>query len=287
MDTDLILMITAGCAALIIIAASARLTGRRKASVQPKAGEAGPRDDNNLFEQFKRFAAAEPNNPDLWLKWGKELSAVASTAKHPNMRLHRYNEACSCFQSATEINPNLIAAWESWGQTLYAIYRLQDCEGRLTLDNAHTKFQTAVRLAPADATVWQHWGEELYMTASYCQNAEQRQELQYLANSKFTKAVQLNPDLLQEWKKWGGSENDIQSSLKNSASGSGKATASGMAGGETLGNAPAAAEVAAPWAHGTSTPQEASPWLTQPAAAPAHAEEEEQPQLSSVGGKTL
>ena len=262
-------MISAGCVALFVIALSARLSGRRKKKPAPESQSSGPRDENNLFEQFKRLAAEQPNNPELWLKWGKELLTAANAAKHPNMRLHRYNEACSCFQSATDINPSFTAAWQTWGQTLYAIYRLQSCEGRLTVDNAHTKFQTAARLAPSDAALWQHWGEELYMTASQCLQPEHRLELQDLADAKFAKAIQINPELMLEWKKWrsdsGGSR--FTSQALSSLSDQPEISAENAATAAPLeASAPAQQpEASIPWARGASTPQEPSAWLTQDA----------------------
>ena len=264
MDTDLMLMVAAGCIALFFIALSAKFVGRRKKPKARSAQDSPGSEGNSLFEQFKRMAAEQPNNAQLWLKWGKELSTAASTAKHPNMRLHRYNEACSCFQSATEINPVLTVAWQSWGQTLYSIYRLQNCEGRLILDNAHTKFQTAVRLAPADAALWQHWGEELYLTASYSPSQEHKQELQDLADAKFAKAVQINPELILEWKKWrgeGGNHRFSEQDMLLAAKAAEKAVEADLAD-----IAPADSqkpEPSLPWARGSSTPAEASAWLTQ------------------------
>ncbi len=269
-DTDLMLMIAAGCIALFGIALSVKLSSRRKSASDPTSQSTGPRDENGMFAQFKRLAAEQPNNPELWFKWGKELSAAASTAKHPNMRQHRYNEACSCFQSATDISAGHTAAWQNWGQTLYSMYRMQGCEDRLTLDNAHTKFQTALRLAPADASLWQHWGEELYITASHCQQPEQRNELQDLADAKFNKAVQLNPELMLEWKKWrgeGGGQRFAAHSLSTPESSAETATES--AGAHSFGSGPADSqqpEVSVPWARGTSAPMEPSAWLTEDSA---------------------
>lgn len=266
MDTELLLLIAAGCVAVIVIALSAKLSGRKRES--PKSVSPSPvqRDDNALFEQFKRLTAEQPNNPDLWLRWGKELVAAAGMAKHPNMRLHRYNEACSCFQSATDIDPGRTIAWQSWGQTLYALYKLQGCEDRLTLDNAHTKFQTASRLAPADAALWQHWGEELYMAASHCQQPEQRHELQDLADAKFAKAVELNPELILEWKRW-RSENADQRLPAQAPVDPEAAVGSGDSPAAPAGAAPDEdRQPVLPWARGAGTPVEASAWLTDSAA---------------------
>ena len=260
MDTGLLLLIAAGCVAVFVIALSVKLSGRKRESA--KSAPSGPvqRDDNTLFEQFKRLAAEQPNNPDLWLRWGKELVAAAGAAKHPNMRLHRYNEACSCFQSATDIDPGRTIAWQNWGQTLYALYKMQGCEDRLTLDNAHTKFQTAARLAPADADLWQHWGEELYMAASHCQQPEQRHELQDLADAKFAKAVELNPELILEWKRW------RSESANQRLAAQAPVDREAAAGSEDSPAAPAAPDEGKPpvlpWARGAGTPVEASNWLT-------------------------
>lgn len=278
MDTDLMLMLAAGCIAVLFIAFSAKLVGRSKG--KPKAGPSqngASSDGNNLFEQFKRMAAEQPNNAELWLKWGKELSAAASTAKHPNMRLHRYNEACACFQSATGINPALTVAWQNWGQTLYSIYRLQSCEGRLLLDNAHTKFQTAIRLSPADSALWQHWGEELYLTASYCQSQEHKQELRDLADAKFAKAVQINPGLMLEWKKWRGEGDNSRFSEQDMLLAASAAEKSGQTGASAA--APEESqrpEPSLPWTRGSATPAEASAWLTQDASPTQGAANKEQ-----------
>ena len=265
MDTDLILLVGAGCLAAIIIALSAKLSGRRKASkIASARREPGQREEGGLFEQFKRMAAEQPNNPDLWLKWGRELVGAGDAAKHPNMRLHRYNEACSCFQSATDLDPANTTAWRNWGQTLYALYKLQGCDDRLVLDNAHTKFQTASRLAPADAALWQHWGEELYMAATQCPLPDQRHELQDLADAKFSRAVELSPELILEWKKWrGGSMQRLEA---QDGQGPDLAVAPETAGANPAGASPAEDErpaPAIPWARGTGQPVEASAWLTQ------------------------
>ena len=265
MDTDLILLVGAGCLAAIIIALSAKLSGRRKASkIASARREPGQREEGGLFEQFKRMAAEQPNNPDLWLKWGRELVGAGDAAKHPNMRLHRYNEACSCFQSATDLDPANTTTWRNWGQTLYALYKLQGCEDRLVLDNAHTKFQTASRLAPADAGLWQHWGEELYMAATQCQQPEQRHELQDLADAKFSRAVELNPELILEWKKWrGGSMQRLET---QDAQGPDLTAAAGASSaGASLDEADRPAPVI-PWARGAAQPVEASAWLTEDSA---------------------
>lgn len=262
MDTELLLLVAAGCVAVIIIALSAKLSGRKRESAKIAPQVPVQRDDNALFEQFKRLTAEQPNNPDLWLRWGKELVAAADAAKHPNMRLHRYNEACSCFQSATDIDPGRTVAWQSWGQSLYSLYKMQGCEDRLTLDNAHTKFQTAVRLAPADAALWQHWGEELYMAASHCQQPEQRHELQDLADAKFAKAVEINPELILEWKRWRSESADQRVTAQASVD------LEAAAGSENSPASPSAAspdedrQPALPWARGAATPVEASTWLT-------------------------
>lgn len=260
MDTELLLLLAAGCVAVIIIALSAKLSGRKRESAKSAPQSPAQRDDNTLFEQFKRLAAEQPNNPDLWLKWGKELSAAADAAKHPNMRLHRYNEACSCFQSATDLDPARTIAWQNWGQTLYALYKLQGCEDRLTLDNAHTKFQTAARLAPADAALWQHWGEELYKAASLCQQPEQRHELQDLADAKFAKAVELNPEMILEWKRWRGEMGNqrLTAQAQDELEGTSPENTSTPAGENPKENQPAALS----WARGAAPPVEASAWLT-------------------------
>lgn len=262
MDTELLLLLAAGCIAVIIIALSAKLSGRKREIATSAPQSPAQRDDNTLFEQFKRLAAEQPNNPDLWLKWGKELSAAADAAKHPNMRLHRYNEACSCFQSATDLDPARTIAWQNWGQTLYALYKLQGCEDRLTLDNAHTKFQTAARLAPADAALWQHWGEDLYMAAAHCQQPEQRHELQDLADAKFAKAVELSPELILEWKRW-RSESAGQRLTAQAPADFEAAAGSEDAPANPAGPAPDEdKQPVLSWARGAGTPVEASAWLT-------------------------
>ena len=260
MDTELLLLIAAGCMAVLVIAFSVKLSGRKRESAKSVPQSPAQRDDNNLFEQFKRMAAEQPNNPDLWLKWGKELSAAADAAKHPNMRLHRYNEACACFQSATDLDPGRTVAWQNWGQTLYSLYKLQGCEDRLTLDNAHTKFQTAARLAPADAALWQHWGEELYMAAALCQQPEQRHELQDLADAKFAKAVELNPEMILEWKRWRG-EMGNQRPVAESQGELGDAAPENAS--APAGEDPKEDQASAlPWARGAAAPVEAAAWLT-------------------------
>ena len=203
MDIDLILLLGAGCLAALIIAICIKLAGRPKPPDSASAQTDPSQQDESQFEQFKHMAAEQPNNPTIWLAWGRELLAAGAAAKHPNMRLHRYNEACSCFQSATEIDSSSITAWQLWGHALYALYRHQDGEDRRLLDNGHTKFQTAVKLSPDDAALWQHWGEELYMVAQ-CLLPDQALELQDLADARFARAVELNPELILEWKKWKG-----------------------------------------------------------------------------------
>lgn len=259
MDTELLLLVAAGCVAVMVIALSVKFSGRKRESAKTAPQNPAQREDNNLFEQFKRLAAEQPNNPDLWLKWGKELFAAAAAAKHPNMRLHRYNEACACFQSATDLDPGRTVAWQNWGQTLYALYKLQGCEDRLTLDNAHTKFQTAARLAPADAALWQHWGEELYMAASLCQQPEQRHELQDLAGAKFTKAVELNPEMILEWKRWRGEMGNqrLTAQAQEELEATAPENASTPAGEGPKENQPPVLS----WARGAATSVEASAWL--------------------------
>lgn len=285
-DTDLILLIGAGCLAAIIIALSARLSGRRKAA---KAGPARQgavrRDEESLFEQFKRLAAEQPTNPELWLKWGRELVAAGDAARHPNMRLHRYNEACSCFQSATDLDPLNAAVWRNWGQTLYALYRLQGCEDRLLLDNAHTRFQTAARLTPADAALWQHWGDELYTAASQCPRAEQRHELQDLADAKFAKAVELNPELILEWKKWRGSglqRLETRTAPEPETAGTAAPEPSGQSLSEAALDEGGPPAPSLPWAHGAARPVEASAWLNRPGPANASGQT---PSILLPGGK--
>ncbi|MDR2488808.1 MAG: hypothetical protein LBD42_04875 [Desulfovibrio sp.] len=284
MDIEITLMLAAACVAVFIITLSVKLSRNRKGTPKSVPNETPPHDDD-LFTQYKKLTAEQPMNPELWLKWGKALSAAASTAKHPNMRMHRYNEACTCFQRAAEINSGYITAWQNWGQTLYDLYKLQNNQDRLILDNAHTKFHVATRMAPADAALWRHWGEELYMAASYCQIQEQRQELQDLADAKFAKAVQLNPELMTEWKKWRGgsgaqdcitafSSDSISPPLRTPYA----ATETNPPG-ENPANDAQPVEASLPWSNDPLTPVKASAWLTE-GASPDSAPPEERDALS-------
>ena len=254
MDIEVMMMIGFGTMALFIIAISAKLATRKKNKPAPAAAAA---EDGGDFSLFKRLTAEQPENPEIWLKWGNALATSANSAKHPNMRLHRYNEACSCFQTAVEKSPSYTTAWKNWGQTLYELYRLQDCSDRLILDNAHTKFQTAVRLTPNDAQLWQLWAEELFQTA-YAAQGDQKRELHDLGTSKLARAAEVNPNLPPPPALYAEGE----TASLNAGSMSGMAAASPAM--DTAGaTAAPEAEVALPWARGTSAPMEAAAWLTE------------------------
>jgi tetratricopeptide (TPR) repeat protein len=290
-NLELTLIAVATLVAVIIIALSVKLSGRRQAPPRTRSvSQEPPQGADDLFGHFKQLVAEQPNNPEIWLQWGKALSAAASTAKHPNMRKHRYTEACACFKSATEVNASFTPAWLNWGQTLFDLYKLKGCEEQLTLDNAQTKFQTASRLSPTDASLWKHWGDELYMAASYCNTTNQRQELTDLADAKFSRAVQLNPNLMPEWKKWRGESGSQPAGAQSSSGayppGSVQAPESIESGGSDalLASAQTSAAPQVPWAHGDAPRVEASSWLTDSSSADTPARQAPDFSLSDPAG---
>ena len=154
---------------------------------------------------------------------------------------------------------------------------------RLTLDNAHTKFQTALRLAPSDAALWQHWGEELYITSSSCPQPEQRLELQDLADAKFAKAIQINPELVLEWKKWRGEGSQRFAAQGISMPDETADLATAPLGAALADSQQEEAEVVVPWARGTSAPMEPSAWLTQDSSHPPVDGQNQSPPLTPTG----
>ena len=128
----------------------------------PGAKGAVAQDD---FAAYRKLAATEPDNPEHWLKWGNALSLSAPNAKNPDLVIHRYNEACACFQRAVDIAPDNSQAWKNWGQALFALYRFQNCEDPALLGQANQKYQNAALLSPNNALIWQQWGDELRQAA--------------------------------------------------------------------------------------------------------------------------
>lgn len=190
LEIEYLLMVGAISIGLLYILFSASLK-RRTRTVIIRQGTSGPVTE---FEAYRRLTAEDPDNPDHWVKWGNALASSAPSAKNPDLKIHRYNEACSCFQRAVEIQPGYVQGWKNWGQTLYEIFRQQKSQDTSLLEQANSKYSHAVTIHPEDAQLWQHWGEELIM-AAYSSSGEQKRRLQEDGAAKLARAGELNPAL--------------------------------------------------------------------------------------------
>ena len=161
---------------------------------------------DDICAHYQRQAAENPKDPEVLLKWGHVLAVRAGERKDSLGRVQYYKEAAECFRKATELAPFLVATWKALGQILYILFRLDNCEDRAVLANANAAYEAAARLNPTEAALWQHWGEELYMAAAYCKEEAKREELLSLAKARYAQAVVLQPELMEEWRTWGGDE---------------------------------------------------------------------------------
>ena len=173
---------------------------------QSAVGSSASGKSDDICARYQAQAAENPKNPEILLKWGHVLAVRAGESKATLRRMQLYKEAAERFRKATELAPSLVTAWKALGQTLYFLFRLDNCEDRAVQANANAAYEAAVRLKPAEAALWQHWGEDLYMAAAYCKEDEKREKLVSLAKARYARAVALQPELMEEWRTWGGNE---------------------------------------------------------------------------------
>lgn len=199
-------MLYAGGGVVLLLVAIAVILITRQ---QSRSGRSGAGKRGDIFAQLREQAAKNPKDSGIELKWGHALAARAGEARNPAMRLQAYKEAAEHFRRATELTPSLAVPWKNLGQTLFILFRLENCEDKVILGQAQVAYETAVRLSPLDASMWQHWGEDLYMTAAYCKQEDRKEELVSLAKVRYARAVALSPALMEDWKSWGGSNADL------------------------------------------------------------------------------
>ena len=200
--SDTMLYAGGGVVLLLVVIAVVLITRQ-----QSRAGRASGKRD--IFAQLREQAAKNPKDSGIELKWGHALAARAGEARNPALRLQAYKEAAEHFRRATELTPSMAVPWKNLGQTLFILFRLENCEDKVILDQAQVAYESAVRLSPLDPAMWQHWGEDLYMTAAYCTHEERKEELVSLAKVRYARAVALRPELMEDWKSWGGSNADL------------------------------------------------------------------------------
>lgn len=162
MNVEYLIMLGAVVCGLVFILSSALFKRHARPVPGAAAKTSGAADE---FSTYRKLTATEPENAEHWLKWGNALSISAPGAKNPDLIIHRYNEACACFQRAVDLSPAKGQAWKNWGQTLFELYRMQNCEDQQLLHQANQKYQNAALLSPDNALIWQQWGDELRQSA--------------------------------------------------------------------------------------------------------------------------
>ena len=192
MGFEVLLVVVFAIAGLGVVLFSA--AGKAKKSAQAttptRVGETQPE-----FQQFKQKTAEEPQEPRHWLQWGHALVLSARKGGSLNMKLHRYNEACSCYRQAAELAPTFVPAWISWGITLYELFRVQKCSDIFLLEGGHNKFQTALDLSPRTAKLWVQWGTEL-KNLSAAVGSDQCKIILGMAEECFAKAAELDANVV-------------------------------------------------------------------------------------------
>lgn len=191
MGLDLLLALGFAVLGLSVILVGATGKAKKEALRMPSNT---PQETLPEFQAFRQQTAEEPTNSRPWLQWGHALVLSARKGGSTNLQILRYNEACSCYRQATELSPNLVEAWTSWGATLYELFRLQKGSDIFLAEGGHNKFQAAVDLKPNSAKVWAQWGAELKKVA-LCLPADNRKSITDLANSCLDKAAELDSSL--------------------------------------------------------------------------------------------
>lgn len=148
---------------------------------------------------WNELADLEPENANAWFGVGISYHFLWLEIKDPDV----FSSAVLGYQRSIELKPNLVGAFNNWGNLVSDLAKTKEGEAAEELYlQAVVKFRRAVEIKPNYFEALNNWGITLIDQAK-TKEGEAAEALYLQAQEKFHRAIEAKPDYVEAFNSWG------------------------------------------------------------------------------------